>query len=208
MAKVKICGITNIEDARLAVALGADMLGFNFYEQSPRYISPQEARRVIGDLPKETENVGVFVNMEESRVVEFVDLLGLHAVQLHGDENNDFVSHLRTETDAKVIKAIRVGPGFQARSIANYETDSILLDAYTKGQYGGTGERFEWSIAADAVGFVPELILAGGLTPDNVAEAVRSVRPYAVDVASGVESAPGKKDPAKLEAFITNAKQA
>ena len=207
MTRVKICGITNIEDARLAVQLGADMLGFNFYEKSPRYISPQQARRLIGDLPKVTENIGVFVNMEGYRIGEVVDLLGLHAVQLHGDETNDFVSHLRTKTDAKIIKAIRVGPGFEVGSVVSHEADSILLDAYTKGQYGGTGERFEWSIAADAGKLVPELILAGGLSPDNIAEAVRMARPYAVDVASGVESAPGKKDPAKLEGFITNAKQ-
>ena len=208
MTKVKICGITNIEDARLAVALGADMLGFNFYEQSPRYISPREARRLIDDLPKDSENVGVFVNMEGSRIGELVDLLGLQTVQLHGDETNDFVSRLRRKTGAKIIKAIRVGPGFEISSIAHYGADSILLDAYTKGQYGGTGERFEWSVAADAVKLASEVILAGGLTPENVAEAVRAVRPYAVDVASGVESAPGKKNPAKLEAFIANAKQA
>jgi phosphoribosylanthranilate isomerase len=208
MVKVKICGITNLEDARLALELGADMLGFNFYEKSARYISPENARRLIEDIPNDTENVGVFVNMEEYRVGEFVDLLGLRTVQLHGDESADFVSNLRCCTNAKVIKALRVGSDFSVESIQESRSDSVLLDAYARGQYGGTGESFEWSIAADAAGLVPELILAGGLTPENVTEAVQTVRPFAVDVASGVESAPGKKDPAKLEAFIRNAKQA
>lgn len=208
MVKVKICGITNIEDARLALQLGADMLGFNFYEKSPRYIAPQEARRLIDELPEGAENVGVFVNMEDYRVDEHIDLLGLGAAQLHGDEDADFVSSLRRYTDATIIKAFRVGPGFSVELIRDSPADSILLDAFAQGQYGGTGERFGWSIATDAAKLRPELIMAGGLTPANVAEAVRTVRPYAVDVASGVESAPGKKDPAKLEAFIANAKQA
>lgn len=208
MVKVKICGITNAEDARVALDLGADMLGFNFYEQSPRYISPEEARRLIDDLPNEAEKVGVFVNMDGYFIGKIADRLGLNAVQLHGDETADFVASLRRHTDVKLIKAFRVGPDFQVGSIMEIAVNSVLLDAYTKGQYGGTGERFEWNIAADAIGSVPELILAGGLTPDNVAEAVRTVRPYAVDVASGVELIPGKKDPAKLDAFITNAKQA
>ena len=208
MVKVKICGITNIEDARLAAELGADMLGFNFYDKSVRYISPQEALRVVGDLSEHVENHGVFVNMDSERINEHTDLLGLDGVQLHGDENDDFVSNLRQCTDAKIIKAFRVRPGFSVGTIKENPADSILLDAFAPGQYGGTGERFEWTIASDAVKLRPGLILAGGLTPDNVADAVRIVRPYAVDVASGVESAPGKKDPAKLEAFIKNAKLA
>ena len=207
MVKVKICGITNIEDARLALELGADMLGFNFYEKSPRYISPQDARPLIDDLPEYVENIGVFVNMEGYRIDEWVELIGLDSVQLHGDEDDGFVSDLRRYMDAKIIKAFRAGPGFSVESIMESTADSILLDAFATGQYGGTGEQFEWSIASDAVKLRPDLILAGGLTPENVAEGVRVVRPYAVDVASGVESAPGKKDPAKLEAFIKNAKR-
>ena len=208
MVKVKICGITNIEDARLAVDLGAEMLGFNFYEKSPRYIAPQEARRVIDDLPETVENIGVFVNMEYYRIDEYVDLVGLDGVQLHGDEDDDFVSNLRQYTDAKILKAFRVGPGFSVETIKDSTADSILLDAFAQEHYGGTGQRFEWNIAADAVKLRPELVLAGGLTPENVAEGVRKVLPYAVDVASGVESAPGRKDSGKLEAFIRNAKKA
>lgn len=208
MVKIKICGITNLEDARLAVDLGADMLGFNFYENSPRYLPPLQALRLIDGLSAEVERVGVFVNMEGHRVGEFVDLMGLHAVQLHGDETPDFVSSLRRITDAKIIKTFRVDPMFNLDSIKETAADSVLLDAYTQGQYGGTGERFDWSIAADAVRLRPNLMLAGGLTVENVAKSVRVVGPHAVDVASGVESAPGKKDPAKLEAFIRNAKSA
>ena len=208
MTKVKICGITNIHDARLALELGADMLGFNFYEFSPRYISPQKALSIINDLPQDTVSVGVFVNMEDYRVDEFIDLVSLDAVQLHGDESSDFISSLRRYTDAKIIKAIRVNTDFQVKTINETGADSVLLDAFSKDKYGGTGERFEWDIAADAVNLAPELILAGGLTPDNVSEAIRIVRPFAVDVASGVESAPGRKDHSKLEAFIMNAKQA
>src|SRR5687767_3208884 len=183
------------------------MLGFNFYEKSPRYISPQDARPLIDDLPEYVENIGVFVNMEGYRIDEWVELIGLDSVQLHGDEDDGFVSDLRRYMDAKIIKAFRAGPGFSVESIMESTADSILLDAFATGQYGGTGEQFEWSIASDAVKLRPDLILAGGLTPENVAEGVRVVRPYAVDVASGVESAPGKKDPAKLEAFIKNAKR-
>jgi len=208
MTKVKICGITNIDDARLALEFGADMLGFNFYEFSPRYISPQKALSIINDLPQDTVSVGVFVNMEDYRVEEFIDLLSLDAVQLHGDESSDFISSLRRYTDAKIIRAVRVNTDFQVKTINETGADSVLLDAFSKDKYGGTGERFEWDIAADAVNVVPELILAGGLTPDNVSEAIRMVRPFAVDVASGVESAPGRKDPSKLETFIMNAKQA
>ena len=208
MVKVKICGITNLEDARLAVDLGAEMLGFNFYEKSPRYLPPLQARRLIDGLSGEVERVGVFVNMEDHRVGEFVDLMGLHAVQLHGDETPDFVASLRRITDAKIIKAFRVGPMFNLDSIKETAADSVLLDAYSQDQYGGTGEKFEWSIAADAVRLRPNLMLAGGLTVENVVKAVQVVGPYAVDVASGVESAPGRKDPAKLEAFIRNAKSA
>lgn len=208
MVRVKICGLTSVEDARASSEFGASMLGFNFYEKSPRYISPLEARRLIDHLPKGIEKVGVFVNMEGQQVGELADLLDLDAVQLHGDESAEFISALRRYTGVKVIKAFRVSPEFQIELTKEFAADSVLLDAYSRGQYGGTGEQFEWSIAAEASASAPELILAGGLTPENVAKAIRTVHPYAVDVASGVESAPGKKDLAKLEAFIRNAKQA
>ncbi|CAN5691105.1 phosphoribosylanthranilate isomerase [soil metagenome] len=208
MTKVKICGITNIEDARLAVNFGADALGFNFYEKSPRYISAQDAKAIAETLQGEVLKVGVFVNMEESKIGECVDLIGLDAVQLHGDEDADFVTHLRAETDAQVIKAFRVDLNFQAASIADFRVDAVLLDAYAEDEYGGTGKTFDWKTAEAAKALTPQLYLAGGLTYENVSEAIKTVRPFAVDVASGVESSPGKKDPRLMEAFIRNAKNA
>jgi phosphoribosylanthranilate isomerase len=206
MTKVKICGITNLDDALLAVELGADALGFNFYEKSPRFIPPLEAVQVIKKLTGSTIKVGVFVNKESSRIGELVALLGLAAVQLHGDEDVAFVKELRHETDAKVIKAFRVGQDFVADLIADFEVDAVLLDAYSPNYYGGTGDSFDWNTAREVREFTSELYLAGGLTSENVANAIRTVRPYAVDVASGVELRPGKKDPVKLQAFIRNAK--
>lgn len=208
MTKVKICGITNLEDALLAVEFGADALGFNFYEKSPRYISPQIARRIASDLPYELMKVGIFVNLAAYRIIEFVDLVGLTAIQLHGDEDSDFVKKLKRNTEAGIIKAFRIGSNFPASSIAEYDVEAVLLDAYTAGEYGGTGERFDWKTAHAAKDLTSQLYLAGGLTPENVVEAIRTVRPFAVDVASGVESSPGKKDPKKVEAFIRNAKNA
>jgi len=208
MVKVKICGITNLEDALLSIDCGADILGFNFFEKSPRYVAPQNAAGIIDKIPNDILRVGVFVNMETYRIDEFVQLLKLDAVQLHGDESADFVSELKRETDAKVIKAFRVSSDFMVERVLDFQTETVLLDKFSNEHYGGTGERFDWKIAHDVKGLDVEIFLAGGLTPENVAEAVQNVRPYAVDVASGVESSPGKKDPKKLEAFIKNAKNA
>ncbi len=208
MTKVKICGITSLEDALLSLRLGADALGFNFYEKSPRYFPPQEALQVMNELPKETVRVGVFVNMERSTIGELVDLLELTAIQLHGDEDSGFVKDLKHETGAKVIKAFRVSQDFAADVVADFEVDAVLLDAYSPHHYGGTGDSFDWNTAREVREFTSELYLAGGLTSENVANAIRTVRPYAVDVASGVEFEPRKKDPVKLEAFIRNAKRA
>lgn len=208
MTKVKICGITNLEDALLSLQLGAEALGFNFYENSPRHITSQRALQIVKELPESAIKVGVFVNMGESRIGELVDLLGLTAVQLHGDEDGKFAKDLKQATTATVIKAFRVSQNFVANDIADFEVDAVLLDAYSPDQYGGTGDSFDWHTAQAVKQFTSELYLAGGLTSENVAEAIRTVRPYAVDVASGVESSPGKKDPRKLEAFIRNAKSA
>jgi len=208
MTKVKICGITSLEDALLSLRLGADALGFNFYEKSPRYFPPQEALQVMNELPKETVRVGVFVNMERSTIGELVDLLELTAIQLHGDEDSGFAKDLKHETGAKVIKAFRVSQDFAADVVAEFEVDAVLLDAYSPHHYGGTGDSFDWNTAREVREFTSELYLAGGLTSENVANAIRTVRPYAVDVASGVEFEPRKKDPVKLEAFIRNAKRA
>lgn len=208
MTMVKICGITNLEDARHAVACGADMLGFNFYDESPRLITPYEALEMTENIPEDLWKVGVFVNMEPYRIDEFVTLIGLKAVQIHGDEDAAFVAELRTETRAKIIKAFRIGGDATVPETSDYGADFILLDGFSVGQYGGAGRPFDWSVVHKFDGLSAKLILAGGLTPDNVANAVQTVRPYAVDVASGVESSPGKKDPEKVAAFIKAAKEA
>ena len=208
MTKVKICGITNLEDALHSVEFGADVLGFNFVESSRRFISPQIALQIIDELPNDVMKVGVFVNMEDYRVDELIDLLTLDAAQLHGDESNEYIAGLKEYTREKIIKAFRVGSDFREDLLRDCKADAILLDAYSDHEYGGTGETFDWEVAKSVSSFNPEFYLAGGLNPDNVAEAIRKVLPYAVDVASGVESSPGKKDPKKLEAFIRNAKNA
>lgn len=208
MTKVKICGITNLEDALAAVEFGADMLGFNFYEKSPRYISPHAVLSIVNRISDSVTKVGVFVNEETYTVGEIMDLTGLKTIQLHGDESPEYIRELRAESEATIIKAFRVGPAFQVETIADYESDYVLLDAFSPDSYGGTGERFDWKTAKAVATLNPDLYLAGGLTPDNVADAIRTVRPFAVDVASGVESSPGKKDWKKLEAFIRDAKNA
>ncbi len=206
MVKVKICGITNFEDARAAADLGADMLGFNFYEGSKRYLEPAVAAKIINGLDGRVDPVGVFVNADIDTIQRTVVEVGLAAVQLHGHETSKFVSKVAETCGMPVIKALRVSPGFLVEVIREFSADSILLDVFSPTAFGGTGERFDWSIAVAAKEHTDRLILAGGLTPENVAEAVELVRPYAVDVASGVEFAPGKKDAKKMEAFIRNAR--
>ncbi len=208
MTKVKICGITNLEDAIYSIDAGADELGFNFVESSPRYLSPEQALKIIEGISENVTKIGVFVNMEGYRVDECIDLFRLDAAQLHGDESNEYIEELKGHTTAKVIKAFRIGNEFDHALASDCKAEAILLDAYSKNKYGGTGETFDWEIAKKFATHTSKLYLAGGLNPENVAEAIRVVRPYAVDVASGVESSPGKKDPKKLEAFIWNAKSA
>lgn len=202
MIKIKICGITNLEDATIAATLGADAIGFNFYHGSKRYISPSEAALIIEKTAMLGEKVGVFVNSSVEEIIEIEDLTHLDAIQLHGDESPEFIDQLRLESDATIIKAVRIGPDFDPNTVLQYEADAILLDAYSEGGRGGTGLTIDWSIAKQVAELVDQLYLAGGLTPANVAEAINAVRPYAVDVASGVESSPGIKDRAKVEAFI------
>jgi phosphoribosylanthranilate isomerase len=208
VTRVKICGITNLEDALVSVELGADMLGFNFYEKSARYISPKTAGALVSEMPDNIEKVGVFVNKSVEEIFQLLNTVSLDTVQLHGDEPPEFIDALRGRTAVKLIKAIRVGQKFDPAVISDFRTDGILLDAFSKSGYGGTGETFAWDRAKNLGRSIPRLYLAGGLHAGNVSKAVKSVRPYAVDVASGVESFPGKKDPAKLEAFIANAKNA
>lgn len=204
MTKVKICGITNINDALFSVKTGADALGFNFYPQSPRYIAPSAAAEIIKMLPESVLRVGVFVNEQTDAIVEIAKSIGLNAVQLHGDEPPDFLQELRGRLGLTIIKALRVRTGFRPADAALFAADAILLDAYSPSEYGGTGETFDWVTAKAVKHFAKALYLAGGLNPENAAEAVRSVRPYALDACSGLEKSKGTKDHKKVAAFIEN----
>ena len=200
MFRVKICGITNWYDARCAIEAGCDALGFNFYPRSPRYVSPGTAATIRARMPREIAAVGVFVNEAPADVAEAVRAVGLNYVQLHGEERPAAVRALAHA--APVIKAFRVGPRFRAAQLRRYDAaTAFLLDAHLRGARGGTGKSFDWSIACGAAQFGP-IVLAGGLTAENVASAIRAARPSAVDTASGVEKSPGQKDPAKLRAFL------
>ena len=203
MVLIKICGITNVDDALAAVEAGADALGFNFYPKSPRYIAPGEARRIIEQLPQEVLCAGVFVNEDADSLQRIVHEAGLGAAQLHGDESPEFCRDLR---GVMRIKALRVGEDFLAEEVTRFGTEAILLDAFTKDAFGGTGRTFDWEVARRARELVPKLFLAGGLTTENVSEAVRAVRPFAVDVCGGVETAPGRKSQRLVKNFIEAAR--
>ena len=208
MTKVKICGITNLEDALVAAKFGADALGLNFYEKSPRYISPGKAGEISSELPKEILKVGVFVNELVENIISIAKSAKLDAVQLHGDETSTFIGELRELSDLQIIKALRVKHDFRPEAVLDHDADAILLDTYSPKEHGGTGVSFDWKIASAVSKLVDRLYLAGGINQDNVAAAIDEVRPYAVDVCSGVESESRKKDPKKLETFIRNAKGA
>ncbi len=203
---VKICGVTRAQDARLAEKLGAYAIGLNFYEKSPRAVAPADAWNIRRKLALTTEAVGVFVNWKPEVIMYLVHALQLTAVQLHGDETPKQLNYL--EDDLSVLKAFRVGPGFAMSAFKKFRRASyFLLDAEKEGHFGGTGETFNWSTAQKAAASY-KIILAGGLTPENVGEAILTVRPYAVDVASGVESRPGVKDPGKLREFFAEVARA
>jgi phosphoribosylanthranilate isomerase len=204
VAHVKICGITRPEDAELAASLGAWAVGFNFWEHSKRRCDPAVAAGIARALRRQVEPIGVFVNPTLDDVVRIAEGVGLTHVQLHGDEGPAFCTAVAERTGARVIKALRVGSGADIRSAARFHTDFHLLDAAAGSAYGGTGRTFDWQLVNQRRSPVP-LILSGGLTPENVAEGIAAVHPWGVDVASGVESAPGIKDPAKVEAFIAAA---
>jgi phosphoribosylanthranilate isomerase len=204
MAHVKICGITRPEDAELAAALGAWAIGFNFWPGSKRRVDPAVAAGIARELRRKVEPVGVFVNPTLDEVVRLVEGVGLTHVQLHGDEGPSFCTAVAERTGARVIKALGVGSGADIRDAERFHTDFHMLDAAAGSAYGGTGRTFDWALVQQRRSQVP-LILSGGLTPENVAEGIATVRPWGVDVASGVESAPGVKDPAKVEAFIVAA---
>jgi phosphoribosylanthranilate isomerase len=203
MVRVKICGITTVDDALSAVTAGADALGFVFFARSPRNVSPDEAAGIIRRLPPFVQTVGLFVNEDAETVNGIADRCGLDIVQLHGDESPAYCDLIHR----RVLKAFRVRDAASLEAMGNYRVAGYLLDAWKKDAYGGTGHTFDWELAKGAAVHGP-LVLAGGLDPDNVAEAVRRVRPYAVDVSSGVESTPGKKDHEKVREFISRAKEA
>lgn len=207
MTKVKICGITNLEDALISVKFGADALGFNFFRKSPRYIAPKRAREIIDRLPQEILKVGVFVNESMEKIIETSGIAGLDAIQLHGEETPRFVSDLLKLTDRELIKAFRVFDGFRPEDTLDYDVDGVLLDGFSKSERGGTGEVFDWNIAQLVSTLTGQLYLAGGLSAENVRSAISKVRPYAVDACSSIESAPGKKNPENLRRFIAEAKR-
>lgn len=197
MTRVKICGITRWEDARRAAELGADALGFIFHAASPRYIEPARAAEIAGRLPPFISTVGVFVDAPADEIRSTIDVCRLSAVQLHGRETPDFCRGF----SVRVIKAFRVRGARLPAHVADYAVDALLLDTYRAGVPGGTGETFDWEVACEAKRLGP-VILAGGLRPENVAAAVKQVRPYAVDVSSGVEVAPGRKDHDRMADFV------
>ncbi len=205
MVKIKICGITNKDDADAAIKYGADALGFIFYPKSPRAVSPETAKSIISFIPPMVTTVGVFVDEDKSMVEKTASYTGLNVIQFHGSEPPDTC----TIDDKKVIKAIRVKELSDLDILNNYgKVSAFLLDAYSPDALGGTGQVFNWEIAVEAKKF-GNIILAGGLNPDNVADAVRTVQPYAIDVASGVEGeVKGIKDHMKLRLFIENANKA
>ena len=200
--RVKICGITSIDDAQAAVEAGADALGFMFYEPSPRYLTPEEAGAIIRELPAHVARVGVFVDTDEATIRNTATTAGLDTLQFHGNESPDFCTQFKLRT----IKAFRVKEGESLGQLAGYGTDAWLLDSYVQGVPGGTGERFNWDLAVEAKRLGCPILLAGGLTPDNAGEAVDQVAPFGLDVSSGVEAAPGRKDAAKMATLIASAK--
>ncbi len=201
MVKVKICGITRLEDALLAARLGADALGFNFWPGSKRYLPPGAAREIVDRLPPFVTAVGVFVNQAPTDVLAAAAQSGVAVVQLHGDEPPQDCNGY----PIPAIKALRVAGPESLADMDRYRVRAFLLDAPSAG-FGGSGAVFDWRLAREAAARAV-VVLAGGLTPENVGEAVRAVRPWAVDVASGVEASPGVKDPDKLARFISNARK-
>jgi len=200
MVRVKICGITNWTDARLAVTAGADALGFNFCRQSPRYIAPDEARLIATRLPRRVLLVGVFVNASLDDVLRAARNVDLNLVQLHGEESPADVQEL--SESFPVIKGFRVRTGFGGERLKRYRgAAAFLLDAFDAKRRGGTGKTFDWSVAKKAKKY-GAIIVAGGLTPENIARAIRQAQPFGVDICSGVESRPGRTDPDRLDALM------
>ena len=201
MTRVKTCGITNLEDARQCVDRGAWALGLIFWPGSPRRCAIEDAEQIGAALHRRVELAGVFVNATLDEVAATADRAGLTLLQLHGDEGPAYCAEAGRRTGCKVMKAVRVKDAAQVRALRAFHTDYHLLDAYVPGSPGGTGEAFNWELGRLHEG-PAEVVLSGGLTPDNVAEAIAATRPFAVDTASGTEASPGRKDPRRLEAFF------
>lgn len=202
IVKVKICGLTNYDDASAAMDMGADLLGFNFYPKSPRYISPEQAAKIINKLPGFMDIVGVFVNEPAEKIHEIRSICPLNWVQLHGDEDPQFCSDFRSH-NVKVMKAIRVRDQRDVERAEDFFTDAILLDAFDPNKYGGTGISFDWNI----VGHINKRVfLAGGINPNNAARAVE-LGVYGIDICSGIETSPGKKDKQLMKKLFENINQ-
>ena len=199
--KVKICGMTNLKDVKVAVDGGVDAVGFIFYKKSPRSVTMQAVREIVVELPPFVDSVGVFVNETAEQINKIADHCKLDRVQLHGDESPAFCKKIRR----RVIKAIRVKDIQSLKKLSDYPVSSFLLDTFSEEQYGGTGKVFDWNLAYPAKRYGP-IILAGGLTPNNVRQAIQRIQPYGVDVCSGVESQPGIKDHKKMQTFLKNVK--
>lgn len=212
MTVIKICGITNLADARAAIDAGADMLGFNFYGRSPRFIEPRNAQKIIARIRTElnagansVKIAGVFVDEPSAEsLLRIAQATGLDAVQLHGEESVEFCRRLKDlAPDLMIIKALRAGDGFQPEDATRYETEAIMLDAFHPEMRGGTGQVLDWTVGRRTRELVPRLFLAGGLSPENVGRAIAEVQPYAVDVCSSIELSPGLKDAERIRAFIS-----
>lgn len=205
MTRIKICGITNLDDGLEAIAAGVDALGFVFVPNTPRYITPSQAKLVIKQLPPFITNVGLFVDSEIDEIEDIVNHCKLDAVQLHGNESPEMCTKIRFQT--KVIKSFHVKkePQVLRNEIENYRVDAYLLDTFIKGKAGGTGQTFDWRIAE---GLSQRIIVAGGLTPNNIGTAIAQLQPYGVDVSSGVEKSPGKKDTNKIYSFVRQVRKA
>jgi phosphoribosylanthranilate isomerase len=200
VTRIKFCGLTDRGDAERAVAAGAWAIGLIFWPRSPRRCELDDAVEIAAALKRRVEVAGVFVNATLDHVTTTAEAVGLTMLQLHGDEGPVYCAEAARRTGCQVIKAVRVRSGADVQALSSFHTDYHLLDSYTAGVPGGTGETFAWEIARSHRSSIP-MILSGGLTPDNVADAIAAVHPYAVDVASGVELTPGRKDSQKLHAF-------
>ncbi|MBN1588834.1 MAG: phosphoribosylanthranilate isomerase [Pirellulales bacterium] len=217
MFRIKVCGITSVDDGRMAAEAGAEAVGLNFYARSKRHVTPKLAQQIAAAMPPEVVRVGVFVNEKVDTIRQLVDTVGLDMIQLHGDEPARFVTELAAGCSMPVIRAFRLGPDgappivayVQRCLAADCPIRMILIDAYSQGDYGGTGKKADWLAVRELPREgLPPLILAGGLTPENVALAIETTRPAAVDTAGGVESTPGRKDPRRVRAFVEAARAA